>query len=385
MHHTITEGHDLSGGSDSGTVSSEIRRSTAMSIRRNIVRSGTVAGRLSFCGVVREPCASFDTARRRRVLPCFALSVSVVFQCLLRASDFAETPLSLRAQPLPNTSTNSIEMPLKLIPAGEFVMGSTQKEADEFLAQMKAKRVHEWYQASPPSEVPAHPVRIPKGFYLGVYETRLRDFRKFVEATGYRTDAERDGKGADGKVDGKWTTRPEFNWKNMGYDRTDDEPVVNVTWNDAVAFCDWLTKLEKAPYRLPTEAEWEYACRAGSTTRWLWGEEETQRNQYVWHGGNSGGRPHRVGELRPNAWGLFDMNGNAYEYCSDLFSTNYYASFAGAIAVDPKGPLAGAEHIVRSASWGTDPMHCRSAFRGGSGSADHRNMRDGFRVVRDLQ
>jgi eukaryotic-like serine/threonine-protein kinase len=277
--------------------------------------------------------------------------------------------------------TNSIGMKFVLIPRGEFMMGSTAAEADLQLKRTKAKGVHTWYQLSPPSEVPPHRVKITKPFYLGTYEVTLGEFGKFVEATGYRTDAEKDGKGSDGKVNGKWTTRPEFNWRNMGYERSDDMPVVNVTWNDAVAFCEWLTKKEGTRYRLPTEAEWEYACRAGTTTRYFWGDDEAKRNEYVWHGGNSNGGPRRVGELKPNAWGLYDVCGNAYEYCSDWFSTNYYAL---APLTDPKGATTGEERVVRSGSWGTDPMHCRSAFRGGAGPT-HRNMRDGFRVVREVE
>ncbi len=259
------------------------------------------------------------------------------------------------AQPERPHMTNSIGMRLVLVPAGEFVMGSSVEESDLMLRRMKEKGVHDWYRQSPPSEIPQHRVRLTRPFYLGAYEVRLADFRKFFEATAYRTDAERDGKGADGKFEGKWTTRPEFNWRNMGYDRAEDEPVVNITWGDAVAFCDWLGKKENASYRLPTEAEWEYACRAGTATPFHWGADEAKRNQYVWHGGNSGGRPHRVGELKPNAWGLYDMNGNAYEYCLDWFSTNYYASFAKELAIDPKGPATGTERVVRSGSLGHRP------------------------------
>lgn len=279
-------------------------------------------------------------------------------------------------------------MRLALIPNGEFWMGSTREESEAALEQMTRKGVHDWYRQSPPGEAPRHRVRITRQFYIGVYEVMLGQFGQFVAATGYRTDAEQDGKGADGKVNGKWTTKPEFNWKNMGYDRGVDLPVVNVTWNDAEAFCEWLSKWERVQYRLPTEAEWEYACRAGTTTRFYWGDDEALRNQYVWHGGNSSGEPHPVGQLKPNAFGLHDMCGNVYEYCSDWFSTNNYANVAAnvssrevGIASDPAGPSSGTEKVVRSGSWGTDPMHCRSAFRGGAGLT-HRNMRDGFRVVR---
>jgi len=287
----------------------------------------------------------------------------------------------LKTQPAVATGksmTNSIGMKLTRIPPGEYMMGSTAEASERFLKQMTEKGIKEWYPDSPPSEVPLHPVKITKPFYLGVYEVTLGDFKKFVEATGYRTDAEKDGKGADGKLNGKWTTKSDFNWRSMGYERSDNEPVVNVTWNDAVAFCEWLSKEEGRLYRLPTEAEWEYACRAGTTSSYHWGDDESQRDQYVWHGRNSGGKPHPVGELKPNAFGLYDMNGNAYEYCSDWHSKNPYDTKA---VEDPKGPATGTERVVRSGSWGTDPMHCRSAFRGGAGQT-HRNRRDGFRVVR---
>ncbi len=277
----------------------------------------------------------------------------------------------------PSEITNRVGMRLVLIPAGEFLMGSARKEADQMLAQMKAKHVNEWYQQSPISEVPRHRVRITKPFYMGRCEVTLSQFRRFVAETDYRTDAERDGKGADGKIEGKWTTKPQFNWSNMGYDRSDEVPVVNVSWNDAAAFCDWLGKKEGAIYRLPTEAEWEYACRGGTTTRYFWGDDEKPRDQFVWHGRNSDGGPHPVGQLKPNPFALYDICGNAYEYCSDWFSTNAYQP---SLLIDPAGPGSGTEHVVRSGSWGTDPMHCRSAFRGGAGPT-HRNMRDGFRIV----
>ena len=274
-------------------------------------------------------------------------------------------------------TTNSIGMKLVPIAAGEFLMGTPQQEAEAWLKKVR----EEWYRQSPLSEWPERRVRISKAFYLSAHETTLGQFRKFVEATGYRTDAERDGKGGDGKVDGKWTTRAEFNWRDMGYARGDDEPVLNVTWNDAVAFCEWLSKAEGAVYRLPTDAEWEYACRAGTTGTYPWGPDASGRDAHAWSSANSEGGPHAVGKLKPNAWGLYDMLGNAYEYCSDFFSTETHVA---ELVVDPKGPARGEEIVVRGASWGTNPMHFRSAFRGGAGKT-HRNMRDGFRVVREVK
>ncbi len=281
-----------------------------------------------------------------------------------------------RAEPV---LTNSIGMRLLLVPPGEFLMGSSREEADRQLARMKEKRISSWYPDSPASEAPPRRTRITRAFYLAAHETTLGQFRDFVEATGHRTEAERDGKGADGKADGRWATRPEYNWRDMGYARADEVPVVNVTWDDAAAFCAWLSRKEGRRYRLPTEAEWEYACRAGTSSRYPWGDDESLRDEHAWTGANSGGGPRPVGTRNANAWGFHDMLGNVYEYCSDFFEARPYDP---ADAIDPKGPPAGTRRVLRSASWGTDPMHVRPAFRGGAGPG-HRNRRDGFRVACD--
>jgi formylglycine-generating enzyme required for sulfatase activity len=270
-------------------------------------------------------------------------------------------------------------MRMVLILEGEFVMGSPEGEALRMADLMRERKITSWYPDSPASESPPRRTRITRPFYLSAFETTVGNFRRFVEETGYRTDAERDGRGADGKRNGTWTTAPGFTWRDLGYERGDDGPVVNVSWNDAVAFCEWLSRKEGHRYRLPTEAEWEYACRAGSSGRYFWGDDDSRRNEYAWTGANSGGVPHPVGELRPNPWGLYDILGNAYEYCSDYFVARPYDP---ADRVDPTGPRSGTERVVRSGSFGTDPMHPRCAFRGGA-DPSHRNRRDGFRVARD--
>jgi formylglycine-generating enzyme required for sulfatase activity len=268
-------------------------------------------------------------------------------------------------------------MRLVRIPAGDFLMGSSPEEAARQAALMKRKGITSWYTDSPVSEAPARRTRLTKPFYASVYETRLAEFARFVEETGYRTDAERDGKGADGKRDGKWTTAPGFTWRDMGFERSGEFPVVNVSWNDAAAFCEWLSRKEGRRYRLPTEAEWEYACRAGSPGRYSWGDDDARRDEFAWTGANSGGFAHPVGKLKPNAWGLHDMLGNVYEYALDRFVAKPYDP---AETEDPRGPASGTLRVVRSGSWGTDPLHPRCAFRGGA-APDHRNRRDGFRVV----
>lgn len=164
----------------------------------------------------------------------------------------------------PPPLTNSLGMVFVQLPAGQVLMGSPKDYAEA----MARKVTYDWYRDSAPSEWPQRRVRITKPFHLGKHEVTLGQFRAFVDATLYRTDAERDGKGAGGKRAGEWVEQaPEFSWKNTGYNRADNEPVNNVSWNDAVAFCAWLSKKEAATYRLPTEAEWEYAARADTTTR----------------------------------------------------------------------------------------------------------------------
>jgi formylglycine-generating enzyme required for sulfatase activity len=274
---------------------------------------------------------------------------------------------------------NSLGMTFVLIPSGEFVMGSSPEEAQRIAGLMDQKKILDWYPDSPRSEAPPRKTRISKPFYLCATETTLGEFRAFVADAAYVSDAERDRKGADGKEGGRWTTGTAFTWTSMGYERGEDQPVVNVSWNDARAFCAWLSRKEGRRYRLPTEAEWEYACRAGSATRYYWGDEDSKRNEYAWTGANSAGGPHPVAQLKPNAWGLYDMLGNVYEYCQDYFVAKPYDP---ADRVDPRGPPQGEERVVRSGSWGTDPMHPRCAFRGGAGPT-HRNMRDGFRVACD--
>src|SRR5262249_2819186 len=156
----------------------------------------------------------------------------------------------------PGRMTNSLGMSLLLLPPGKFLMGSPKGEADRLDEELQ------------------HEVEITQPFYLGMYEVTVGQFRAFVKDTNYVTEAEKDGKGGrafDGK---EFVQKPEFTWKNLYFAQTDDHPVVVVSWNDAVAFCAWLSKKEGRNYRLPTEAEWEYACRGGTKTRFSAGEKE---------------------------------------------------------------------------------------------------------------
>jgi formylglycine-generating enzyme required for sulfatase activity len=270
-------------------------------------------------------------------------------------------------------STNTLGMKLRLIPPGKFMMGSSQEEIDFWLKQND----DDWARKRLPGEGPQHEVEITQPFCIGQTEVTVGQFRQFVSARRYRTQAEREGSGLRRFPDGAWKMDPKTNWLNPGFDQTEDHPAVCISWNDAVEFCKWLSKKEGKTYRLPTEAEWEYSCRAGSKGRWSFGDNQDQLLHYARIGGNSQRHTWPVGGKKENAWGLHDMNGNAWEWCQDFFGANYYQTGP---PKDPPGPGAGDECVLRGASYDNTPMDCRSAFR------DHAdpsqcNTNFGFRVV----
>ena len=246
-------------------------------------------------------------------------------------------------------------MEMTLIPSGEFMMGSGEsaEAAAEFFKEnygdgtLKADDFKD--------EHPQHRVRITRPFYLGTCHVTRGQFRQFVADTHYKTDSE---KGEHPGVYG-WnpgTKRFEFNekysWRNAGFEQTDEHPVVNVSWNDAAAFCEWLSEKEGKTHRLPTEAEWEYACRAGTTTRYYSGDDPETLAKV----GNVGDATFKarfsiwkytiksndgyvftapVGKFKPNPFGLYDMHGNALQWCADWYGEDYYGK---APADDPTGP-----------------------------------------------
>ena len=197
---------------------------------------------------------------------------------------------------------------------------------------------------------------------------------------GYKTDAEKGEKpGAFGWNPDKknFEFNEKYSWRNAGFEQTDEHPVVNVSWNDAVAFCKWLSKKESKTYRLPTEAEWEYACRAGTTTRYYSGDDPETLAKV----GNVADAAAKakfpdwkctikandgyvftapVGQFKPNAFGLYDMHGNAWQWCADWYGAEYYATSP---ADDPTGPDSGDVRVLRGGSWYAGPNFARSARR----------------------
>jgi formylglycine-generating enzyme required for sulfatase activity len=151
--------------------------------------------------------------------------------------------------------------------------------------------------------------------------------------------------------------------------------VESVSWDDAVEFCKRLSAKEGLIYRLPTEAEWEYACRVGSTTRYCFGDDRRQLVEYAWFEGNSGGKTHPVGQKKPNAWGLYDMYGNVWEWCQD-----WYDAYPSGMVTDPQGPSSGSGRVYRGGSWDYVASLCRSAFRFANEST-LRTYDGGFRLA----
>jgi sulfatase modifying factor 1 len=296
---------------------------------------------------------------------------------------------------------NSIGVKLVLIPAGEFMMGSGEP-AHDTVAYFNRTYGIDWTADRYRKEHPQHRVRISHPYYFGIYHVTRGQFRQFVEATDYKTDAENpDKKGAMGvnTESGKPEFKEAYCWRNVGYPwQTDEHPVVNVSWNDAIAFCEWLSRKERQTYRLPTEAEWEYACRAGTTTRYWCGDDaeglarvanvsdatakaKYPRLDYTINGTDGYVFTAPVGSFRANAFGLHDMHGNAWQWCADWYGGEYYSVSS---ADDPVGPKSGECRVLRGGSWSDSPDMMRSAQRNW-GEPDRRNINAGFRVARSLQ
>ncbi len=285
-------------------------------------------------------------------------------------------------------NTNTLGAKMILIPPGEFQMGMTEEQLTA-LAKLVVEGGDgnkQWIpEMARKTRSPQHRVILTKPFAMGATEVTVAQFRQFVEASGYRTEAEQYGFGNSGHTT-PHPTEPESNkgksWLNPGYPLHEDQPVSQVSWNDAVAFCKWLSQQEQATYRLPTESEWEFACRAGTTTVFSFGDDETQLSQYGWYHKIAGSGPRPVATKLPNPFGLFDLHGNLVELCSDFYSSTAYAE-RGYPAKDPLGPDSASTHVQRGGNWLQVPCENCSTVRFGSGPRN-RHFGGGFRVARDV-
>jgi len=241
-----------------------------------------------------------------------------------------------------------VKMEFVLIPAGEFVMGSSEAERQRAIAKAKGHG-DSWAVSKIPTEAPQHRVKISKSFYLGKYETTQAQWQAMMG------------------------NNPSSNKGPMN-------PVERVSWDQVQTF---LTKLNSAfgkegkQFGLPTEAQWEYACRAGSTAAYSFGDDPAHLGQHAWFKENSGGKTHPVGQRQPNPWGLHDMNGNVWEWCADLHGKDFYAQSP---TDDPVGPRTGSGRVHRGGGFEAHLERCRSAFRSCCTPSQSRNYL-GFRVI----
>ncbi len=241
--------------------------------------------------------------------------------------------------------TNSIGMKLVYIPAGLFMMGSSDSAA-QLAGDYKAN------ESDFANEFPQHQVRISKGFWMGQTEVTQGQYMSVMN---------------------------EQPWLRQNVQKHVDCPAGLVNWHKAVEFCRKLSKLEGKTYRLPSEAEWEYACRAGTTTRFSFGDSDSSLGDYAWFSRNANDSPRMIGHKKPNPWGLYDMHGNVTEWCSDWYDKDYYSNSPN---VDPNGPTPGAERCCRGGSFYSRVSNeLRSSFRTRQKPyGEYRGL--GFRVVR---
>lgn len=255
-----------------------------------------------------------------------------------------------------------IKMELVTVPAGKFVMGGVENDRD-----------------AKPYEFPTRNIQIEKPFQIGIFEVTVGQFAEFVDATGYRTFAESSGQGGwIANRQSSWgELRTDLSWYSPGYPLSKDYPVTVVTYEDCLAFCAWLSQRDHKEYRLPTEIEWEYACRAGAEG--IFPFPEGARDQYTWNLFNTKASlgPRIVGSRSPNPWGIYDTIGNVREWCLDYFSASTYELAA---EKHPQGTSEGTLRSVRGGAFmDTDPF-LRSSFRGYLEPQKVVNNQ-GFRVV----
>ena len=266
-------------------------------------------------------------------------------------------------------------LPLRWVPAGKFLMGSPDTESGRSVAERQ------------------HEVEITRPFYIGEIEVTRRQFRAFRDDEKYKTLAERDN-WALWLSRGNWILTKEARWDRPGFHQDDEHPVTCVAWRDAVSFCRWASKRTRRNVRLPTEAEWEYACRAGTLTRFGFGDSDDDLHKYGNYADESALRLVRADNkhddghdttagprsYQPNKWWLYDMHGNVAEWCLDYYGPYYPKE----VEKDPTGPEKSSYRVARGGAWDKLPAACRSACRLRL-PEEYRAGNVGFRVVVEIE
>jgi formylglycine-generating enzyme required for sulfatase activity len=331
------------------------------------------------------------------------LAVLIFIFTAARAQKAVITPSAMSSGRVPGTVVRDCpDCPeMVVVPAGHFSMGSSASEKSWVAS-------HGGTMGSVADEASQHNVSLPS-FALGKYDVARGEYAAFVRETGYPL--------GDGCGDGgfKWDKKAGVTWKDPGFRQTDRDQVVCVSWQDAQAYVSWLNKRVRrglvtsgaGPYRLPTESEWEYATRAGTTTRFWWGDDDGAAAAHAWYKDNSGNHTHPVGLKPANAFGLYDMAGNVWQWTEDCYAESYADAPSDGRANEKETHVSASEKAMRAqqghetGQTATAQMEntCLRVDRGGSwfypawllrpatrerNPADYRDLIMGFRVARTL-
>ena len=297
----------------------------------------------------------------------------------------APNVLPSKAQPGDTWKDPVTGMSFVYVPGGCYQMGQTEAEKTYLIKEVGTEKYKKYYG----DELPRHEVCVD-GFWMGKSEVSRGQFRQFIKETGYRTDADKKGKAYILNKDTGWKWKEEsgYNWEKAGYSQTDSHPVVCVSWNDAKAFIRWLSRKSGQTLVLPTEAQWEYAARGGTESMRFWGTNDADACKYanVADKGSSYSSSFPcsdgsvftapVGSLRANPFGLYDMLGNAWEWCEDVYDKTAYSKHN---RNNPAITSGGALRVGRGGGWGSYPRSLRAARRSRDAAGGRRSHR-GFRL-----
>jgi len=288
---------------------------------------------------------------------CFVVSISILL---------VSTPVVFGANRIIKRVTNSLNMKFIYIAPGEFIMGSPL------------------YEPKRDSHEKQYKVILSEGFYMQATEVTVGQWRRFINATGYKTEAEQEKSAIVRTGNEKvWELKEDAYWDNPYFQQSEKNPVTCVSWNDTQRFIKWLNRQGEGEYQLPTEAQWEYACRSGTKTPFAFGKcLSTDQANYLGYEpmpGCSKGRWLKktiaVASFEPNKWGLYDMHGNVWEWCQDR-----YGDYPSGEVINPQGVSLGSERVLRGGGWYGIAKDCRSAYRDGI-IPIYRDAFTGFRLI----